>query len=358
MGRRIVVGLAGFVLGVAVLGWAFRGPIVRRLMERTVARNLSTSLLDEVADGLHVVLCGAGSPLPDVDRSGPCVAVIAGPALYVVDAGSGASRSLFRLRLPQGRVQAVFLTHFHSDHIDGLGELMLQRWVGGAHAAPLPVYGPSGVETVVDAFRRAYSQDAAYRVAHHGAEVVPPAGAGGAPRSFAVPLDGEASIVVDHGGLEVTVFRVDHSPVEPAVGYRFAYGGRSVVVSGDTTKSANLQHFARDVDLLVHEALSPELVAVMNRGAARAGAANIEKIMADIVEYHTSPVEAAEVAREAHVRHLLFYHIVPPLPLAPLHELFLAGVSDVYDGPVTLGRDGTFISLPTDSRVITHEDLL
>jgi ribonuclease Z len=262
------------------------------------------------------------------------------------------------MRLPQGRVDAVLLTHFHSDHIDGLGELLLQRWAGAARAAPAPVHGPAGVEQVVDGFNRAYAQDAAYRVAHHGEEVVPPRGAGGVARPFAVPADDEPGHVLEEDGLRITAFRVDHRPVAPAVGYRFDYRGRSVVVSGDTVKSANLERFAESVDLLVHEALSPRLVAMLGRGAASAGRSNIERIMADIVDYHTTPIQAAEIARAAGVRHLLYTHVVPPLPLAPLEEVFLDGVGAVYDGPVTLGRDGLLVSLPSGSDAIEVRELL
>jgi ribonuclease Z len=164
--RRFLVALLALIAIAAAIGIVFRRPLALFLAERVIARNMGASLLDEVPDGLHVALCGAGSPLPDPDRSGPCVAVIAGRRLYVIDSGSGSSRSLARMRLPQGHVAAVFLTHFHSDHIDGLGELMLQRWVNGAHDSPMPVYGPSGVEAVVEGFNRAYDQDSIYRVAH------------------------------------------------------------------------------------------------------------------------------------------------------------------------------------------------
>lgn len=356
--KRVLVVAVVLLLVVAGLGYAFRARIALRLMERVVAGNMSPGLLGDLPDGLHVGLCGAGSPLPDPDRSGPCVAVVAGSSLWIVDAGSGASRVLARMRLPQGRVQGVLLTHFHSDHIDGLGELMLQRWVGGGHDTPLPVHGPTGVDAIVEGFGRAYAFDAAYRVAHHGPAVAPPAGAGGVARPFVVPADGESAVVLRDGDLTVTVFPVDHVPVEPAVGYRFDYRGRSVVVSGDTAKSANVERVSRGVDLLVHEALSPRLVAVIGRGAARAGAANVEKITKDIVDYHTTPIEAAEIARDAGVRHLLFHHIVPPLPIAPVRDMFLEGVADVYDGPVTLGRDGTWFTLPPGSDAVLHDELL
>jgi ribonuclease Z len=356
--KRVLL-VAGALLVVAGgLAYLFRAPLAMRFMERVVARNLGAGLLGELPDGLHVGLCGAGSPLPDPERSGPCVAVIAGSSLWIVDAGSGSSRVLSEMRIPQGRIRGVLLTHFHSDHIDGLGELMLQRWVGGAHDTPLPVYGPPGVETVVDGFDRAYALDAGYRTAHHGPAIAPPTGAGGVAHPFPLPADGESAVVVVDGDLTVTTFRVNHAPVVPAVGYRFDYRGRSAVVSGDTAKSANVERAAHGVDLLVHEALSPTLVGVLTRGAERAGATNVAQITRDIVGYHTTPVEAAEIARDAGVRQLLFYHIVPPLPIAPLREIFVEGVSAVYDGPVRIGRDGTFFTLPAGSDAIEHRELL
>ncbi len=343
MSKRFWI-LVVFVLALVGL-WSCRGPIALRVMERGLARSMAADPIGELPDGLHVLLCGAGGPLPDPVRSGPCVAVIAGKTMVVVDAGTGGARNLQRMGFVPGRVATVFLTHFHSDHIDGLGELAMLRWTGGTHTDPLPVHGPEGVEEVVAGFTQAYRQDASYRVAHHGEATVPPSGAGAHALPFALPAPGEAKVVWEAEGLVVRAFAVDHTPASPAVGYRFDYKGRSVVVSGDTKKSANLEAQATGVDLLVHEALSPELVGRLNAAAAAAGRVNLAKITADIPDYHTSPVEAAEVAEAAGVHHLLFYHIVPPLPLSGLEQVFLDGVSEVYGGGVTLGRDGTLISL-------------
>jgi ribonuclease Z len=341
--------------GLAALGglWALaRGPIALRVMRAGAERNFTADLVGELPDGLHVLLCGAGGPLPDPVRSGPCTAVIAGRRLFVVDAGSGGARNLLRMGVPPGRIELLLVTHMHSDHIDGIGELALQRWVGGTHASPLPVVGPSGIEEVVDGFDRAYRLDAGYRTAHHGPAVAPPGGAGVVARPFEPPREGETLAVWDEEGLRITAFRVDHQPVEPAVGYRFDYGGRSVLISGDTKKSASLARNAQGVDLLVHEALSPRLVALARDAAAAAGRANVAKIMQDIPDYHTTPVEAAEIARDAGAGHLLFNHVVPPLLLPGLDVVFLEGVSDAYAGDVTLGRDGTFVSLPVGSTAV------
>jgi ribonuclease Z len=322
MRKLLTRGLLGVIV-LTTLASGFRGPLALRVTRAALDRNFATDPIAELPDGLHLVLCGAGGPLPDPARSGPCVAVVAGDALFVVDSGSGAGRNLARLRLPPDHIHALFLTHFHSDHIDGLGELAILRWVGGAYETPLPVYGPEGVEEVVAGFDRAYRQDAGYR---------------------------ETRLLWDEGGLRVSAFRVEHEPASPAVGYRFDYGGRSALVSGDTIRSDNLLEHARDVDLLVHEALAPHLVGVVTEAASAAGRDRVATITRDILDYHTTPVQAAELAESAGARHLLYYHIVPPLPLPGLDVVFLEGVSDAYAGGVTLGRDGSMVSMPSGSK--------
>jgi ribonuclease Z len=115
----------------------------------------------ELPEGLHVALCGSGSPLPDPTRAGPCSVVIAGKHVFVVDAGEGGARNMTLMRIPNGHVEAVFLTHLHSDHIDGLGPMMLLRWTGANATVPLPIYGPAGTERVVAGVNEAYAIDGA-----------------------------------------------------------------------------------------------------------------------------------------------------------------------------------------------------
>jgi ribonuclease Z len=337
--------------------WMWRGEIATRVLAHGAASAMQTDRIADLPDGLHVVLCGAGSPLPDRVRSGPCVAVIAGSTMVVVDAGAGSPRNLQRMGLAPGRVAAVFVTHFHSDHIDGLGELAMLRWTGGGWATPLPVHAPPGIDDVVDGFNLAYRADFGYRVAHHGEDVVPASGAGSVAQPFDLPGPYAPTVVWHHSGLTVTAFRVAHDPVEPAVGYRFDYGGRSAVISGDTTRSEEVLAIARGADLLVHEALAPHLVAVLERAAHTSGQARLAKILADIPDYHTSPADAAAIAADAGVRMLVLYHIVPALQVPGLDAAFLRGVRDTYDGPIIVGRDGTRVTLPANSASVTHSTL-
>jgi ribonuclease Z len=316
-----------------------------RVADWIIARNLvriDRAVLS--SPDLTVVLCGTGSPLLDRDRAGACTAVVAGGELFLVDVGPGSAETVLA-DLPMDALSTILLTHFHSDHIGDLGEAVMQSWVAG-RTRPLDVYGPVGTARVVAGFREAYAQDTSYRVAHHGEEYMPRAAA--ATVAHEVPLDDDpaaSAVVLERGGLRVTMFRVDHRPVEPAVGYRFDYHGRSVVVSGDTRKSASLVQHAKDADLLVHEVLQPELIERAVAVARKLGRARLAKLGTDTISYHTSPREVAEVARGAGVRHLVLTHLVPPPANFLIRRMFTRGMAEVYAGEITVGEDGMRFAL-------------
>lgn len=342
--RRTIVALIVRVATLVLLLLPERATL--RQLERNFSRRQARDDLADRPDGIHVLLCGAGGPLTDVKRSGPSVAVQVGTHLFVIDAGTNGARNLARFAVGAGRVEAVFLTHAHSDHIDGLGELGMLRWIGSGSELPLPVHGPPVVSEVVAGFNRAYAADFGYRVAHHGTDIAPPTGAGLEAVPFALPDDGELHVVFEaDDGARVSACSVSHEPVCEAVGYRIDYRGRSVVVSGDTSYSPNLVQHARGVDLLIHEALATQITERIAVTAESNGNWRVAKTMRDVPSYHSTPVQAAEAAARAGAKQLLLYHIVPPLPTAALERVFLNGVSDIYDGRVTLGRDGTLISL-------------
>ncbi|MES2035740.1 MAG: MBL fold metallo-hydrolase [Pseudomonadota bacterium] len=355
-GWKIALSVTAILIVAAAGAWLARGRIALAIMERAYDRVMDPDPYRDLPDGLHVGLCGSGSPMADPGRAGPCTVVLAGRELFVVDAGAGGTRNLSLMNLPPANVDAIFLTHLHSDHIDDLGELMLQRWASGARTAPVPVYGPIGVERVVAGFMDAYRIDRGFRIAHHGERVAPPSGFGGAPLAFNAPPQGPDLVLVDTPDLKVTAFPVPHAPVEPAVGYKFVYKGRSVVISGDTAASARVEAASKGVDVLVHEALSPDLVAMQNRAARTHGRANLAAITHDILSYHTPPEAAAAIAQRAGVRYLLFTHIIPPVPMRALEGPFLGKSRTIFSGPLRVGQDGDLISLPAGSTAITRSN--
>ncbi|MRR15232.1 MAG: MBL fold metallo-hydrolase [Deltaproteobacteria bacterium] len=341
--------IALLILAVA-LGLIFFKPLSALFVKQAIRERMA-SLDFGLDDGLHAVLCGTGTPLPDRERVGPCTAVIAGKRLYIVDAGEGSARNILLAGLPAGKIEAILLTHFHSDHIASLGNIMMQRWVNGSNAKPMEVIGPAGVETVVAGFNLAYALDSGYRTAHHGAAIFPPSGAGGIARPFKLGAAEDASaVVLDQDGLKITAFKVDHRPVAPAVGYRFDYRGRSLVVSGDTIPCASLIRHSRNADLLLHEAMQASTVKMIEDVYRASSNAALAKIMSDVPQYHTSVESAARIAAQARVKHLMLYHILPALPSSfVMHRVFLGDAKKYFSGPITIGADGMLITLPAES---------
>lgn len=354
--RRVVLGLLVIMMIIAGLAWLSRDRLGEIVFERAVKASYGADATRGLPDGLHVILCGTGSPLPDPQRSGPCTLVLAGKQLFLVDAGAGAGRRIGQIGIPPGKIDATLLTHFHSDHIDGLGEVLMLRWAGSGRKAQMPIYGPKGVDKVVGGFDTAYTADYGYRIAHHGADIMPRSGAGG--QAVTVPASVRPVPIYNRGGVKISAFQVKHDPVEPALGYRFDYKGRSVVISGDTAPTATVSSACSGCDVLVHEVLNSAMVGKIAQAAADHGDRRIAKIMSDIPGYHSSPVAVATIARKGKAQMLVFTHIVPRMPSRLLHPYFLRGVAQAFSGPVVMGEDGNRISLPAGSDRIEQADLL
>jgi ribonuclease Z len=308
------------------------------------------------ANELAVVTVGTGSPLPDKSRAGPSTLIAAGDHLYLVDTGIDCARNLLLWKVPLAKIDGILITHLHSDHIGELGEIRLQTWVAG-RKTPLKVYGPPGIERVVAGFNEAYAIDDGYRTKHHGAAMLPPDAVALVPVVITIPPASTTAQVLDQNALKVTAIRVHHDPATPAYGYRFDFAGRSVTVSGDTIMDRDLANAAQGTDVLVHEALQPQMVGIMHDAMIANGRPRPAKIMHDIPGYHTSPVDAAKIANAAHARLLVYTHLLPILPNWIAVRAFLTGVEDVRPTGVEVGYDGMIVRLPGHSDTIETGDL-
>jgi ribonuclease Z len=308
-------------------------------------------------DSLKVTFCGTSGPLPIRDRAKTCVVVQAAGKLYLVDVGPESVKNLMLWRLPLATARAVFLTHLHSDHIGDVGEFNMQSWVAG-RTAPLALVGPSGTDKVAKGFNLAYENDHVFRNAHHehGVVKLPIAAGLMVPQVVTMPAPdaagGATKVVWRDGGLTVTAITVAHNPATPAFGYRFDYKGRSVVLSGDTRKWPPLATAAKGADVLIHEAQNSDMTRQMSQGLKMMGNARLSSIMADTLSYHTTPVEAADIARMAGVKRLVLYHLTQAGLPAFTPEAFTKGMD--AGGPLDwrLAKDGMTIELPVGSSEI------
>ncbi len=302
---------------------------------------------------MHVIICGSGSPLPSADRAQACTAVIAGGKLFLIDVGPGSIENLRLWGIPLGGLDGVLLTHFHSDHIGAFGSVVFASWTGG-RTTPLDVYGPVGVTKVVNGFQMAYELDVSYRVAHHGADLLPPEGGKATPHPIELSDEAPSAVFFDEDGVKITAFLVEHEPISPAVGYRIDHGGRSVVVSGDTIRSLNLEAMSQGVDVLVHEVLSDTFVSGGARAIENGGNPRTATLFRDTLDYHTFPADLHALAADAEVGLLVLSHLVPPLPPAQAEALFMQGRADDAPNDALVAVDGTHITLPpnSDERIV------
>ena len=294
-------------------------------------------------DSLKVVICGSRSPLPSPGRAESCVLVEAGDDIYIFDLGNGSVNNLTQYQLPWPNVKAVLITHMHSDHMADLPDAHLQSWIQG-RTAPLKVYGPEGINLVTKGFELAYSPDYQYRNEHHGDDMLPMSIAG----FNAIQIIDNQLIPTNTPGLEILPFVVDHYPVNSAFGFKISYKGRTAVISGDTIHDGSVQKYSKDVDLLVHSAISIDIVERM-RGLAPIP--QMDKILFDIQDYHTSIKEAGEIARDANVNHLLIYHSIPTPRNTLMERVFFRPIEDIFEN-YSLSDDGTKVTMPIYSNEI------
>lgn len=339
-----LVGLVAVVAGYAVFR---RNGGVDGLMQSAVQRAIAQTRNDLFEDGnVHVFTLGTGAPQTGTHRMPAANAVIVNDAFIVVDAGEGASRTIGDLNIPLGRLQTILITHFHSDHIAGLGQLLNQSWNAGRQHT-VHIYGPSGIEDIMTGLKHIYKWDIEYRTATV-VEHNDPARALGIVHTFHFREEENSVPVLEEDGVTVTAFRVDHGHVEPACGYRVEYQNRSVVFSGDTKVSDLVVDAAQGADLLIHEAINYRMMdnaaSVLEQSGMTAEADRARAVKF----YHADTLALAEIAQRAEVGKLVLTHLIPGPPNRIVKRLFTLGMKEHFSGPIVVAEDGMEFVLRPD----------
>ncbi|MBI5949447.1 MAG: MBL fold metallo-hydrolase [Chloroflexi bacterium] len=289
-----------------------------------------------MSERFEVVFLGTGSPLPSADRCGAGNVIVAGDTNVLVDCGWGAARRLIPSGVRPPSIDVAIFTHMHTDHMTDVPDFLFQRWVGGA-TVPLRVYGPEGTQEMIDGFLLALRRDIGFRLAHHGDKLSPD---GIKVEVTELPTTKAPEQFLDLGGLRFEAFEVDHFPVVPAFGYRVRFDGRSAVLSGDTSFCETLAHASEGADMLVCEAMSAPLMEQLISMLKLTGRNREAGLMGDVPSYHIDTGAIAKLARDAGVGEVVLSHIIPPIPNDAAQEaVFIAGMNDVYPGPVRIARD-------------------
>lgn len=274
------------------------------------------------ASGTKVVCLGTGNPNPDPDRFGPATAVVVNGTPYVVDAGAGVVRrvtaagrkGIAGMSVP--KLTRLFITHLHTDHTIGYPDFIFTPAVTG-RTEPLEVYGPPGLKAMTDHILAAWKEDMDIRI--NGLEQ-------GVARAYEVHVHEVTNgLIYEDANVRVRAFEVQHGSFPHALGYRFEAADRTIVISGDTTKSDAIVENAKAADVLVHEVYSAD--------ALTKRTPQWQKYHST---FHTSGPDLGALANRVEPKLLVLYHV---LAFSATPEEVLAEVQKVYKGKVVLAED-------------------
>lgn len=279
---------------------------------------------------MKLILLGTGDPISSPHRSKAANLLLVGDKTFLVDCGPDTVKQMLKAHVPVERIDGVFFTHQHSDHNAGFIDLLMTashfRQEKIHRAGPLQVYGPTNTKEIISKMIEANTWDINLRLQQGGSEIL----------SFAVNfIEKNEGIIYQADGLVIKAFLVDHGVVKPAIGYRFEYNGKIIVISGDTKPCANLLTNYQNADILLHEAYSKNWIEQVKKYLP-----NFREKISISLEYHSSTLEVAEIAKAAQVKHLVFTHLMPtPAPYFFIERHWAKGVKKIYHGKVTVGRD-------------------
>jgi len=274
---------------------------------------------------MRIILLGTGSPFADPEKSGPATAIIVDGVPWIIDAGPGVIRRASAAHiageaaLAQPNLSRLLLTHLHSDHTLGLPDIMYSPWTLD-RTTPLQIWGPPGTKNLASHIEQAYAADLKIRL--EGAE---PAFENGWQTSV---IETTGGFVFQDATLTIEAIPVCHGDWEVALGYKFSHGGKTVVMSGDTTYCPALEQAAHNADILIHEVYDSEA---------------LTKRKPEWQNYHskahTSGADLGKLATNANVKSLVLYHQIAFGRFGGSKEAILEHIASTYSGPTTWGED-------------------
>ena len=245
---------------------------------------------------MQLTLLGTGCPSVHPKRFGPANLVTTKKAKILIDCGSGVTQRLIEAKVSSAIIDALFLTHLHSDHVVDLYQLIISSW-HSYRTKPWKVYGPKGTSKFVQATMNAWKEERNLRIRYEQRSSI---------KAFDIKVhefNQYGRIIIKD--LTVEYFEVDHKPVKYAYGFNFINNRKKITISGDTRPCDNLMKFAQKANVLLHEVFVEGELKSLNRMRTKQTLHNVK-------DYHTSSEDVGKIAKISQAQKLILTHFVPP----------------------------------------------
>ena len=294
-------------------------------------------------DEMRVTALGTGMPnlITGSQKASGWYVELGNGEVFMFDLGSGTMENLAKLRPDWSKVDKVFASHLHSDHVGAFAELYIGGWMNGRYT-PLHVYGPSGAEPRLGTEAFVDNQIKSWAWDVEGRRTGFPI-AGGKVIAHEFDFRNEG-VIYEENGVKISSFPAIHV-LDGSVSFRLDWKGRSFVFGGDSAPNKWFIKYAKGAELVVHECFftpaqlqklldTPPLQAVL------------------ISSYlHTPPQGFGKIMAAVKPRHAIGYHF---WTFHDIYDEVYDGVRETYDGPLTLAHDMMIWNV-TDEQIVVRE---
>ena len=244
---------------------------------------------------MELTLLGTGCPKVDYKRFGPANLITTKMTNILVDCGSGITQRLDQINISTADIDALFLTHLHSDHVIDLYQLIISSW-HSYRTKPWKIYGPKGTKKFVSKIMNAWQEERTQRIKYENRSSV---------KAFNIIVkEFSTSGTINIKDLKIKYFEVDHKPVPFAYGFCFLKKNKKLTISGDTRPCENVMKFGQLSDVLLHEVFIEDEIKETNKMRTL-------KTLHNVKDYHTPSSIVGKIASLTRCKKLVLTHLVP-----------------------------------------------
>ena len=244
---------------------------------------------------MELTLLGTGCPKVDYKRFGPANLISTKVTNILVDCGSGITQRLDQINISTADIDALFLTHLHSDHVIDLYQLIISSW-HSYRTKPWKIYGPKGTKKFVSKIMNAWQEERTQRIKYENRS---------STKAFNIIVkEFSTSGTINIKDLKIKYFEVDHKPVPFAYGFCFLKKNKKLTISGDTRPCENVMKFGQLSDVLLHEVFIEDEIKDTNKMRTL-------KTLHNVKDYHTPSSIVGKIASLTRCKKLVLTHLVP-----------------------------------------------